>query len=107
MPTIDKDKTVVSNLSAQIFVTYDSKVRVQTITLYYKEALYKGLCEKEWNSVSCAELNKGVASHLLRGLQSGCSYRIYAVASNTFGDSPASKELRFRTFSEELDLRIT
>ena len=107
VPSLIKEKCVISSNCALLYMTYDHKIRVQTITIYYKEALYKGMSEKPWEHVVCESVNKGVAWHRLDALLSGCSYRMYVVASNSFGDSPASKELRFRTFSEELEMRFT
>lgn len=84
---------------------YNETVRVKKLTIYYKEALYKGFSEKVWESVDVTDLGRGVAKYVLRNLDKGTMYRMYIVASNDFGESPQSNELWFRTADRELEKR--
>lgn len=106
-PEILISECVVSDVVAYIVVRYNENVRVKKLQLFYKEAMYKGMSEKNWLEIELQDFRRGTATHVLTGLQRGILYKMYAVASNDFGASPQSKEAFFRTTSEEIELRTT
>ena len=101
------DDCIISDRTALIAVKYNECVRVRTMTVHYKEAIFKGLSEKSWQTKTIENFARGRATLLLRELERGTRYRIYVVASNDFGDSPASNELWFRTVDAEIEMRLT
>lgn len=105
-PNLLKDDCIVSDVAAYIPVHYNETVRTKKLILYYKEAIYKGLSEKDWKMVDVDDLKQGMARVVVSGLQRGTLYKAYAVAVNEFGQSPASSELWFRTVDHEIDSRI-
>jgi len=101
------DNCVVSNDRAHIRVQYDETVRVRCVHLYYKEAMYKGLSEKDWDCVDINDMSHGSADVTLTSLRRGTMYKAYAVASNDTGNSSPSDELWFRTVDcEHVDVRV-
>ena len=97
---------IISNTCAYIPVDYNETIRVKKLVLFFKEALYKGLSEKEWDSTEAVDLRQGTGTVLLDGLERGTMYKLYAVAYNDFGSSTSSNELWFRTFDSNLETRI-
>lgn len=65
------------------------------------------MSEKEWKAIEISDVTQGEGRIVLRDLDLGSLYRIYAVASNDFGDSTPSNELRFRTASEKIEKLVT
>lgn len=106
IPALEKDDCVVSDISAYIPIRYNETVRTKRLVLRYKEALYKGMSEKEWDEKEADDLKQGTGRVLLTGLKRGTMYKTYAVASNEFGESPVSNELWFRTVDGEIDARV-
>ena len=107
VPEFLQDECVISANKIHIQIRYNQTVRVKTLTVYHKEAMYKGYSEKQWTALEVSRFGKGIASVLLKGLKRGTMYRMYCVASNDFGDSPQSTELWFRTVDEEIEMRST
>ena len=106
-PEMLLNNCVISSESAYIVAKYNETVRVKRLTLYYKEAMFKGLSEKHWLSVEFDTFSKGRGHLVLQDLVKGTRYRVYAVASNDLGDSPQSNELWFRTTDAEIEMRTT
>ena len=106
-PEIIHDECVVSDEKIYIVIKYDEHVRVKKITLNYKEAMYKGMSEKQGEQIEVSDFSKGIARIVLKGLHKGTMYRMFTVASNDFGDSPSSPEVWFRTVDSEIEIRKT
>ncbi|KAI0239484.1 hypothetical protein LSAT2_009783 [Lamellibrachia satsuma] len=106
-PRISDKQCIISDSSAYIELSYNETVRAKQMTLHYQESLYKGLSEKDWQQVEVVELSHGKGHCILRDLRPGTMYRMYAVGTNDFGDSPRSKELWFRTVDGEIEKRIS
>lgn len=106
-PKILDTESLVSNTCARIVLQYDQTVRTKRLVLSYKEALYKGLSVKQWQSADIEELSKGRASITLGQLERGTMYRMFAKAENEFGTSSASQEVWFRTLDGEVEIRKT
>jgi hypothetical protein len=107
VPKLKKEDCVISDTNAYITVNYDETVRVKSITLNYKEAMYKGFSEKKWRSCVIEDISKGHGRMVLKELNQATMYRMYAVATNECGDSPPSNELWFRTVDSEVEKRTT
>jgi len=106
-PVLNADGCVVSNDCAHIRVQCSETVRVHRLHLFYKEAMYKGLSEKDWDCVDIMDISHGSAEVTLTSLRHGTMYKAYAVASNDTGDSLPSDELWFRTVNcEHVDVRV-
>ncbi len=75
--------------------------------VHIKEAIYKGLSEKKWDSHEIDDISRGLGKVVLKDLKAGTMYRMYAVATNDCGDSPPSNELWFRTVDGEIEKRTT
>ena len=88
-------------------IKYDEHVRVKKITLNYREAMYKGMSEKQGEQIELPNFNKGIATVVVKGLQKGTMYRMFAISSNDFGDSPSSPEVWFRTVDSDVEIRKT
>ena len=88
-------------------IKYDEHVRVKRIVLNYREAMYKGMSEKQGTQMEVQDFGRGIARIVLKGLQKGTMYRMFVVASNDFGDSPLSPEVWFRTVDAEIEIRKT
>ena len=98
----------MSDTKAHITIRCDEKVRVNGLSLFYNEALFKGLSEKAWNSIQAPDPPvRGVSTLILKDLKPGTSYKMYAVADNDFGRSPKSAELWFRTVDSEVEVKVT
>lgn len=104
-PEIVHDECVVSSDRIFIWIKYDEQVRVKKITLSYKEAIYKGMSEKQSTTVEVPDFGRGTARFVLKDLHRGTMYRMFAVASNDFGNSPSSSEVWFRTVDSEVEIR--
>lgn len=96
----------MSDVAAYIPVHYNESIRTKKLIVFYKEALYKGMSEKEWDTIDTDDLRHGTGRVVIAGLKRGTMYKAYAVASNDFGESPASDELWFRTVDSEIDSRV-
>jgi len=106
-PVLNADSCVVSNDRAHIDVQYSETVRVRCVRLFYKEAVYNGLSEKDWDCVDITDISHGSAAVTLKSLRHGTMYKAYAVASNDVGNSSPSDELWFQTVDcEEVDVRL-
>ena len=101
------EQCIVSDQAAYVVMRYSEAVRVNSLGVYYKQALYKGLSEKQWTGVEVTELGGGLASVSLRGLDRATMYRLYVKAVNVCGESPPSRELWFRTASDEIEIKTT
>ena len=98
---------IVSDNKALVVIHYSTQVRFSQMSLMYKEAMYKGLSEKEWDQCDVTQYSAGVASTVLSNLQKGTMYKVYAVATNQFGTSPKSAEVWFRTADGDIEIRTT
>jgi len=104
---LNADSCVVSNDRAHINVQYSETVRVRCVRLFYKEAVYKGSSEKDWDCVDIADISHGSAAVTLKSLRHGTMYKAYAIASNDVGNSSPSDELWFQTVDcEEVDVHV-
>ncbi len=101
------DECVVSDDKIFILIKYDEHVRVKKLTLNYKEAIYKGMSEKQGSLVEIEDFRRGHAKYVLKDLKKGTMYRMTATASNDFGNSPTSPEVWFRTVDTEVEIRKT
>jgi len=106
-PVLSADNCIVSNDRAHIRVLYSETVRVRCLRVFYKEAMYRGLSEKDWDCVDVTDVSHGSADVTLTSLRRATMYKAYAVASNDIGDSLPSDELYFRTVDcEQVDVRV-
>ncbi len=80
---------------------------MKKLTIYYKQAMFKGLSEKNWIDTEISDFSRGKGCYILDGLDRGTLYRMYVVASNDFGDSPQSSEIWFRTVATDIEKRTT
>ena len=101
------DECVISDEKIYIVIKYDEHVRVKRMMLNYREAMYKGMSEKQGTQVEVEDFGRGTARIVLKGLQKGTMYRMFSIASNDFGDSPSSPEVWFRTVDAEIEIRKT
>jgi len=106
-PVLNADSCVVSNDRAHIRVQYSETVRVRCLRLFYIEAVYSGLSEKDWDCVDITDISHGSADVTLTSLRRGTMYKASAIASNDIGDSLPSDELLFRTVNcEHVEVRV-
>ena len=80
---------------------------MKSIILHFTESIYKGYSEKKWESRDVTDISRGNGRVVVKGLQQGTLYRMYAVATNDCGDSPPSNELWFRTVDGDIEKRTT
>lgn len=102
-----EDDCIISNTRAHIVISYNETVRAQKLTIYYKEAMYKGMSEKQFETLEITDFSQGVATATLKDLERGTMYRIYVTAGNDFGESEPSPEIFFRTVDAEIEIRKT
>jgi len=106
-PVLAADGCVVSNNRAHISIQYSETVRVRCVHLYYKEAVYNCLSEKDWDCVDTVDISHGSAFVTLTSLRRAAMYKVYATASNDVGSSLPSDELWFRTIDcEDVDVHV-
>jgi len=108
-PVLNATDCTVSNNRAHIRVAYNETVRVRRLQLFYTEAMYKGLSQKDWNCLEASggEVSGGSVDFTLTNLLQGRMYKIYAVASNDIGESQPSDELWFRTIDcNTVDIQV-
>lgn len=98
-PSLDADRTLASDTKAFVTVKCDEKIRTNSVTLHYLETdPSKDREDKDWSFFEIPEPpHRGIASAVLTNLQPDTTYKIYAVAHNSYGESPKSEELWLHT----------
>jgi hypothetical protein len=88
------DQCVASDQKAFVTIRCDEKVRVNSVTLYYRLVSAKEEIESSWQSVTLSEApRQGLVTTILTDLEANSVYKLYAVASNSHGESPKSEKV--------------